>query len=90
MLKKIDELGRIVIPAPFRNELGVELNELVELKNEGNKITISKVDKVMSKEEIEHVLKSVKEMGVDTDYYKGFADALSLTLGKEVVRNEDR
>lgn len=83
MLKRIDDLGRIVIPAPFREELGIKLNEYVDMSKENGSIIIKKMDKMLSKDAIEYFYNNFqKSKNVDSDYDKGFEDALKFVLGK--------
>lgn len=82
MLKRIDELGRIVVPAPFRDEIGVSINEYVDLIRQDDKIIIKKADKMLSKEAIQHLLETSEHIEIRDDYSKGFEDALKLVLGK--------
>lgn len=42
MIRKVDSLGRIVIPAALRNSLGVESGELVEMFVEGDRLIMRK------------------------------------------------
>lgn len=87
MLKKIDNLGRVVVPIPFRKEIGVELNEYVDMVVQDNTIIIKKMDKMLSKEAIKHFYKNFEKGKSDSDYDKGFSDALKFVLGEE-VKNE--
>ena len=42
MVRKIDELGRIVLPIEIRNTLGIESRDSLEIFVEGDKIVLSK------------------------------------------------
>ena len=42
MGRKIDELGRIVLPIEIRNTLGIESRDSLEILVEGDKIVLSK------------------------------------------------
>lgn len=42
--KRIDEVGRIVIPKAIRNKLGMGLTEVVKIDIENDKIVISKAE----------------------------------------------
>ena len=42
MVRKIDELGRIVIPIEIRNTLGIESRDSLEIFVEGDKIVLAK------------------------------------------------
>ena len=82
MKKKIDSLGRLVIPEPYRTELGIELEQNVEIEKIGNKIVISNPKGIRSKDEIEKMLHDAKNLNQD-EYNKGFIDALKMVLNKD-------
>lgn len=42
--KKIDEVGRIVLPKDIRNKLDLRINEILKIDVEDNKIVISKAE----------------------------------------------
>jgi transcriptional pleiotropic regulator of transition state genes len=42
MVRKIDELGRIVLPIEIRNTLGIESRDSLEIFVEGDKIILAK------------------------------------------------
>jgi len=42
MVRKIDKLGRIVVPIEFRKSLGIQAGEDVEIRLEGNFIKVCK------------------------------------------------
>ncbi|MBQ8351156.1 MAG: AbrB/MazE/SpoVT family DNA-binding domain-containing protein [Clostridia bacterium] len=42
MVRKIDELGRIVLPIEIRNTLGIESRDSLEIFVEGDKIVLAK------------------------------------------------
>ena len=42
MVRKIDELGRIVIPIEIRNTLGIESRDALEIFTEGDRIVLTK------------------------------------------------
>lgn len=44
--KKIDDVGRVVLPKDFRDELGLKINDMLKLDVEEGKIIISKADSV--------------------------------------------
>lgn len=82
MKKKIDSLGRLVIPEPYRTELGIELEQNVEIEKIGNKIVISNPKGIRSKDEIEKMLHDAKNLNQD-EYTKGFINALKMVLNKD-------
>lgn len=49
MIRKIDNLGRIVIPAEIRKQLEIDDNTNLKIEVEDNKIVISKDDSDYSK-----------------------------------------
>ena len=42
MVRKIDELGRIVIPIEIRNTMGIECRDALEIFTEGDRIVLTK------------------------------------------------
>lgn len=81
MKKKIDDLGRIVIPQPFRDELGIEPNQEIEVDKVGNKIVITNPKGMKTKEEIEKMYEDIKKLA-KSEYDKGFIDSLKMVLNK--------
>lgn len=51
--RKIDDLGRITVPADFREELGIEVGDVLEVYMEDGKIVYEKIDKPDLKQQIE-------------------------------------
>ena len=43
--RKIDELGRVVIPSDFREELGMEPGEKIEIYTDGGRVILKRVVK---------------------------------------------
>ena len=82
MLKKIDRLGRVDIPKVFRKELGIELDEFIEINKEGDKIVISKMSNMLSEEAIRHLYNTWLKSKTDSEYDRGFGEALEFILGK--------
>lgn len=87
MKRKIDDLARIVIPAEMRKELGIELNQELEIEKVENKIIISNPKGMKSKSEIEKMLHDVSKLEA-TEYNKGFIDALKMCLNKEGEKHD--
>ena len=83
MKKRIDNLGRLVIPEPFRYELGIYPNDEIEIEMVGNKVVISNPKGMRSKEEIEKMYKDIRNLENRGEYDKGFEDALKFILRKE-------
>lgn len=44
IIRRIDELGRIVIPKELRNKLGINIKDPMEIYVEGHSITLRKVE----------------------------------------------
>lgn len=44
MTRRIDQLGRIVVPAEFRRMLGIEAGDQLEMSVAGDKLVIAKLD----------------------------------------------
>lgn len=42
IIRKVDELGRIVIPKEMRDELKINIRDKVEIENEGSEIILRK------------------------------------------------
>ncbi len=42
--KKIDDVGRVVLPKDIRDELGLSINEMLKLDVENNRIIITKAE----------------------------------------------
>lgn len=62
MTRRIDELGRLVIPKEIRNNLKIKDNDQIEINILNNKIILSKYD-VLKKDDIIHqILLSIKKL----------------------------
>ena len=81
MKKKIDNLNRLVIPAPYIKELGIEADQEIEIEKVGNKIIITNPKGMKTKEEIEKMYEDIKKLA-KSEYDKGFIDALKMVLNK--------
>ena len=44
MIRKVDELGRIVIPKEIRKKLGIDIKDPIEIYVEGRSINLKKVE----------------------------------------------
>ena len=44
IIRRIDELGRIVIPKELRNKLGINIKDPMEIYVDGHSITLRKVE----------------------------------------------
>lgn len=56
IVRKIDELGRIVLPIELRRSLGIEVKDPVEIFIEGEQIILRKYKADLEKEEIKNFL----------------------------------
>lgn len=79
--RKIDELGRIVIPKEMRNKLGMEEHTIVSIDNNDNSIIIKSNREMKTRNEVKEKLKS--HIKSNTDYYRGYTDALKWVLNKK-------
>lgn len=43
--RKVDSLGRIIIPVDFRNKLGIISEDTLEIKVEDNKLVLTKKER---------------------------------------------
>lgn len=80
MNRTIDDLGRIVLPAEMRRELGIEPNQELKIELIGNKIMISNPEAMKTKAEVEKMYKDMCNLANRNDYDKGFEDALRMVL----------
>lgn len=82
MNRAIDDLGRIVLPAEMRKELGIEPNQELKIELIGNKIMISNPGAMKTKAEVEKMYKDICNLENRGEYDKGFEDALKMVLNK--------
>lgn len=73
MNKKIDELGRLVIPKEMRLQLGIQDNDTLNINVEGNKIVITK-----DYDEFDEYLNALMEHCEDQDTYTLLRDIRSV------------
>lgn len=66
--KRIDELGRIVVPVSYRKRLGIEKDSLVKIDLDGDVITLTNDKITKTRKEIEDKLKELKKSGGNNDY----------------------
>ncbi|MEY9980364.1 AbrB/MazE/SpoVT family DNA-binding domain-containing protein [Lysinibacillus sp. RC79] len=52
MIRKVDNLGRVVIPKELRNTLGIDKLDPLEIFTDGDKIVIQKYQPNAEKEEV--------------------------------------
>lgn len=89
MKKKIDNLGRIVLPAEMKKELGLENGSEVNIEIEDHKIIISKPGAIDYKAIVDKAIEYIKKelgnaggyvSGSDLDY-EYIADLLEILKG---------
>jgi AbrB family transcriptional regulator, transcriptional pleiotropic regulator of transition state genes len=44
MARKIDQLGRVVLPAEMRRQLGIDVGDLVEISVDDGRVVLEKVE----------------------------------------------
>ena len=79
--RKVDNLGRVVLPKEMRDSLGIEEDEKVSIEKEGNKIIIKNCKEIKTIKEIKEKLESKKQ--TNTEYYEGYKDALKWVLNEK-------
>lgn len=94
--REIDALGRITVPADFREELGIEAGDALEVYMEDGKIVYEKIDKTDPKQQIESLkdrINKAYQIAWDNDIpsptcpeYKEMHNALKAIM--EVLRGE--
>lgn len=85
MRKRIDNLGRFVIPKELREYLEIQENDELDFDIIDDKIIITKTNRIMSKSEIEELYHNVQrnlKSNKESEYQKGFIDALKMILRK--------
>lgn len=61
MKRKIDELGRLVIPKEIRTEIGLNDGDSVEIQLEDNRIIVTNPQNIDYKTRVEKALKKIQE-----------------------------
>lgn len=79
--RKVDDLGRVVLPKEMRDSLGIEDNDKVSIEKEGSKIIIKNCKELKTVTEIREKLESKKQ--ANTEYYEGYKDALKWVLNEK-------
>lgn len=79
--RKVDDLGRVVLPKEMRDSLGIENNDKVSIERDGNEIIIKNYKEAKTLKEIKEKLESHKQS--NTDYYRGYKDALKWVLNEK-------
>ncbi|MFJ6264224.1 AbrB/MazE/SpoVT family DNA-binding domain-containing protein [Lysinibacillus xylanilyticus] len=59
MIRKVDDLGRVVIPKELRRTLGIDNQDPLEIFTDGNKIVIQKYQPNAEKEEVTAALEKL-------------------------------
>lgn len=59
--RKIDELGRVVIPSNFREELGMEPGEKIEIYTDGGRVILKRVVKTDPLSEISNLKERINK-----------------------------
>lgn len=60
IVRKVDELGRVVIPMELRRTLGIDVRDPLEIFVDGSQIILQKYQPVVEKEEVITVLEKIK------------------------------
>ena len=81
MNKLIDDLGRVVIPAPMRKQLEIKKGDPVNIECKDNKVIISNFKEIRSREEINKFLEQIQSY--DDDISKGMKAALEWVLKED-------
>jgi transcriptional pleiotropic regulator of transition state genes len=79
--RKLDNLGRVVLPKEMRDKLGLEDNEMVSITREDDSIIIKNYKEMKARKEIKERLEHHKQS--NTDYYRGYKDALKWVLNEK-------
>lgn len=79
-IRKIDDLGRIVLPKKVRRRLNITFNDKVEIYIEKNRILIKKLVPVCSFCGNEKDLINFKGKSICSSCKSGFAEELSICL----------
>lgn len=67
IVRKVDELGRVVIPVELRRGLGIEEKEPLEIFVEGNQIVLQKYQPNVEREDVTNGLEKLKALVNSTD-----------------------
>ena len=79
--RKVDDLGRVVLPKEMRESLGIGVNEKISIEREGDEIIIKNYKGIKTITEIKEKLESKKQS--NTEYYEGYKDALKWVLNEK-------
>lgn len=67
MVRKVDELGRVVIPIELRRNLGINVKDALEIFIDGNQIVLQKYVPDEEKKEVVSELEKLKSIVKNTD-----------------------
>ena len=82
MVRRIDELGRIVIPKEIRKNLKLNMGDNVEIYVEDNKVTLKKYSSLIGLEEdLFNIAKVINELTNDTILFSDLDDII-VSYGK--------
>jgi len=84
IIRRVDDLGRIVIPREIRRNLGAQEGTPMELFTDGNKLVIQKYE---TYESISDIVKTLRD--IVSDYPNEFSDDGLLNLLKQVDAFEE-
>lgn len=84
MKRVIDRLGRLVIPAVYREAIGVKNNEEVNVELQGTKIIVTnaKDDQLAAEDVIQEAMNFIGECTYETSSEKELLDNLESILKK--------
>ena len=92
VIRRIDELGRVVIPKEIRRHLGIRDGESLEIFTEEDKIVLKKHSKVLEYSDFSkklcEIIPSVMEYGMmitDRDKIVSFSDNLKKDLNNSII-----
>ncbi|ETT84206.1 AbrB family transcriptional regulator [Viridibacillus sp. FSL H7-0596] len=67
IVRKVDELGRVVIPVELRRGLGIGERDPLEIYVDGNQIVLQKYQPNVEREDVTKGLEKLKELVSSTD-----------------------
>lgn len=73
MYRKIDELGRLVIPKEIRNTLGLKPGDEIKIEIKNNQIILEKENSINIKE---YIQEKMLETDITTETYRALNDVL--------------
>lgn len=79
MYRKIDELGRFVIPKEIRNTLGLKTGDEMKIEIKNNQVILEKENSINIKEYIQG---KMLETDITTETYRVLNDVLEKLEGK--------